>query len=225
MIKAIVTDIEGTTSSISFVHDVLFPYAAKNLAAYLEQHAQEKEVIAILQQVREIANAPTADLPQLITILLNWIKEDQKITPLKALQGHIWQQGFQQGAFKGHLYEDAYRHLKQWKNEGFKIYIYSSGSEQAQRLLFKYSDFGDLSALIDGYFDTRIGGKKESASYQKISANIGYPPHEILFLSDITAELDAAQQVGIKTICLARDENTTTHHPHITVKDFSGITP
>lgn len=191
-IKIILTDIEGTTSSISFVHDVLFPYAKKNLASYLTQHANDEAIKKIIANVKMDANAPNADLAQIIHILQTWIAEDKKITSLKELQGYIWEEGFKKGDFKGHLYPDAYQYLTEWKKQGYKIYIYSSGSEKAQRLFFQFNEYGNLLNLFDGYFDTQIGGKKDSMSYKKICENIHSAPAEILFLSDVSEELDAA---------------------------------
>lgn len=221
-IKVILTDIEGTTSSISFVHDILFPYAKKNLASYLNEHAKEQHVQQIVAQIKKDANAPHADLSQIIQILENWMETDKKITSLKELQGYIWEDGFHKQDFKGHLYPDAYQYLQQWKKQGYKIYIYSSGSEKAQRLLFQFSEYGNLLHIFDGYFDTRIGGKKEITSYQKISEAIHCKPAEILFLSDVIDELNAAAQAGMKTMHLVRYQQSTVNQ-HSIARDFSDI--
>ena len=199
MIKAIVTDIEGTTSSLSFVKEVLFPYARANLADYVYRHAHEPQVKMLLEEsCQEIGGKP--DTGQLITQLIQWIDEDKKVTPLKSLQGLIWEAGYRQGDFTGHVYLDAVEKLKAWKAQGLALYVYSSGSVYAQKLLFGHSDFGDLTPLFSGYFDTHIGGKREKASYDRIAEQLGIAPEHLLFLSDIKEELDAAKAAGFNTL-------------------------
>lgn len=141
-IKAILTDIEGTTSAVSFVFDVLFPYAAKHLPDFVRQHATRADVAEQLAAVRRDNNEPDADVERIIEILLGWIAEDRKATPLKALQGMVWEQGYQAGQLKGHVYPDAVEALKRWHQEGFKLFVYSSGSIQAQKLIFGCSEAG-----------------------------------------------------------------------------------
>jgi len=204
MIKAIVTDIEGTTSSLSFVKDVLFPYARAHMAAFVRAHAHEAAVRKWLDEVRSALDGP-ADDEKVIAQLVQWIDEDKKITPLKALQGMIWEAGYRQGDFKGHVYEDALRKLKAWRAQNVKLYVFSSGSVQAQKLLFAYSEYGDLTPLFSGYFDTTVGAKREPDSYRKIAADIGLPPGDVLFLSDIKEELDAARSADMQTVWLLRD--------------------
>ena len=203
-IKAILTDIEGTTSSVNFVYDVLFPYAARHLPAFVLANAQQPAVAELLQAVRADSHEPGADLPRVIEILLEWIAADRKATPLKALQGMIWAEGYQSGQLRGHVYPDAVEALKRWHAQGYGLYVYSSGSIQAQRLIFGCSEAGDLSPLFSGYFDTTSGPKREAASYGRIAQAIGLPAEQILFLSDIVEELDAAQQAGMQTCGLAR---------------------
>lgn len=222
-IQAIVTDIEGTTSSLSFVKDVLFPYARQHLAAFVKVQAENPEVRAILNAVAaEIGQAELSDADA-ITQLLNWMAEDRKITPLKALQGLIWQNGYQRGDFTGHVYADAEKNLRSWQAQGIRLYVYSSGSEYAQKLLFGYSDFGDLTGLFSGYFDTRIGAKQSSVSYQHIVAALGLPAESILFLSDIVAELDAAQSAGLKTTHLVRDGALPSNPQHPIARHFDEV--
>lgn len=211
-IKAILTDIEGTTSSVSFVFEVLFPYARAHLPDFVRAHAEEAEVAAQLAAVRAESCEPDADLERVIAILLDWIAADRKATPLKALQGMIWQQGYQSGQIKGHVYPDAVEALQRWKAEGYALYVYSSGSIQAQKLIFGYAEAGDLTPLFSGYFDTTSGGKREMASYQRIAAAIGLSAEEILFLSDVKEELDAAQQAGMQTVGLAREGGRLEGH-------------
>jgi len=228
MIKAIVTDIEGTTSSISFVKEVLFPYAAQNLPAYIREHQHEPVVQTQLQATAKESGIDNSDTEALIQQLLQWIREDKKITPLKALQGLIWQYGYEQGAYKAHVYSDAVEQLKRWHAQGLKLYVYSSGSIHAQKLFFKYSEVGDLTPLFSDYFDTTIGSKQELVSYQKIAKAIGLPANELLFLSDIEGELNAAKQAGFRTTWLVREKDSplrieTLEQTHRPVNSFNQI--
>jgi enolase-phosphatase E1 len=223
MIKAIVTDIEGTTSSLSFVKDVLFPYARAHLADYVRRHQDEPPVRTILEESRREAGAKL-DVEQVIAQLVQWLDEDKKVTPLKSLQGLIWEAGYQQGDFKGHVYPDAAENLKAWKAQGLALYIYSSGSVYAQKLLFAHTEYGDLTPLFSGYFDTHTGGKKKRQSYCNIAGELGIPAPRILFLSDIKEELDAARAAGFQTLWLVRDGAPDPGAEHRQVGDFDGIT-
>lgn len=222
MIKAIVTDIEGTTSSLSFVKDVLFPYARAKLPNYVLQHQDEPYIKQLLVDTCDEANI-SLSAENAIEQLIEWIDQDKKITPLKALQGLIWEAGYQQGDFTGHLYQDAIDNLNAWKAKGISLYVYSSGSMLAQKLLFGHTEEGDLTPLFSGYFDTLIGGKKEADSYRKIAIEIDFPTHEILFLSDIKEELDAAKAVGYQTIWLTRDNAPDPQAEHPQVSSFDDI--
>jgi enolase-phosphatase E1 len=222
MIKAILTDIEGTTSSLSFVKDVLFPYARERMAEFIRQHAQEAAVRKELEEVRRLSGKNMSE-PEVIEQLIRWIDEDKKITPLKSLQGMIWEDGYKKDAFKGHMYEDAVRHLKQWKQAGVRLYVFSSGSVQAQKLLFAHTEYGDLTPLFSGYFDTTIGNKREADSYRKIAEAIGAPPGDILFLSDIREELDAARAAGMQVTWLVRDGVPDPGATHRQVRNFDEI--
>ena len=222
IVKAILTDIEGTTSAIAFVHEVLFPYAARELPDYLREHADQPDIAETLDAVRREADQPNADLEAVIQILLNWITLDRKVTALKALQGMLWKQGYEKGDFTGHIYDDAAECLARWAGDGIRLYIYSSGSEAAQKLLFGHSDAGDLRGLFSGYFDTRIGHKRETPAYQKIAAQIGLPAGEILFLSDVVEELDAAAGAGMLTTQLVRSDGLTTG-THRVARDFFNV--
>lgn len=187
--KAILTDIEGTTSSIAFVAETLFPYARARLADYVAAHPEETAPI-----LAEIAAAEPGDP---IATLRRWIDEDRKATPLKLLQGMIWADGYATGAFTGHVYADAVAGLRRWHEAGVKLYVFSSGSVGAQKLLFGHSDAGDLTPLFSGYFDTSTGPKREAESYAKIAAAIGEPAEAILFLSDTPQEVAAARAAGL----------------------------
>lgn len=223
MLKAIITDIEGTTSSLSFVKDVLFPYARKHLAAYVQQHANDDAVKKILADVNAEVGQEL-EQQQAIEQLIAWIDADKKVTPLKALQGLIWEAGYKNGDYQGHIYDDAREKLEEWKERGIDLYVYSSGSVYAQQLLFGYTAYGDLNPLFNGNYDTRIGAKVESSSYQAIADELQLPCKEILFLSDIKAELDAAKAVGMQTCWLVRDGEFNTNAEHTQVHDFYGIT-
>lgn len=192
-VQAVVTDIEGTTSSIAFVHDVLFPYARARLDAYAAAHAAEVAPI-----LAEVGHEPLATLHR-------WMDEDRKATPLKTLQGLIWREGYLAGELKGHVYPDAVLGLRGWRAQGLTLAVYSSGSEEAQKLLFGHSVAGDLSPLFSAWFDTRIGAKAEPASYAGIAAALGLAPAAILFLSDMSAEIAAARQAGLQAVRLVRE--------------------
>jgi enolase-phosphatase E1 len=222
-IKAILTDIEGTTSAVSFVFDVLFPYAAKHLPAFVRQQAERADVAEQLAAVRRDSNEPNADVERVIEILLSWIAEDRKATPLKALQGMVWEQGYLAGQLKGHVYPDAVEALKRWHHDGFQLFVYSSGSIQAQRLIFGCSEAGDLTPLFSGYFDTTSGPKREAQSYVNITQAIEVEAAQILFLSDIVEELDAARAAGMATCGLAREGGELAGH--VTVDSFARINP
>lgn len=230
MIKAILTDIEGTTSSISFVRDVLFPYAAQHLPMFVRANAHLGQVREQLSDAARLAGVAEDDFEAIISALRQWIAEDRKITPLKALQGMLWEHGYRNGDYRAHIYADAFENLKKWHAEGLKLYVYSSGSIQAQKLFFGFSEFGDISGLFSGYFDTTSGPKQSVDSYRKIVEDIGLPSGEVLFLSDIAAELDAARAAGLQTCWLVRPADTTADQEsmrrslHAVATDFSQIT-
>ncbi|MGN8162930.1 acireductone synthase [Pantoea sp. 22096] len=224
MIRAIVTDIEGTTSDIRFVHNILFPYARQHLPDFVRNNAHQPEVAAALQSVREEADQPQADLNGVTDILLSFMDQDRKSTGLKALQGMIWRDGYVNGSFTGHLYPDVLPALRHWKAQSIELYVYSSGSVAAQKLLFGYSDEGDITGLFSGYFDTHVGAKREVAAYRAIAAEIGRPAAQLLFLSDIHQELDAAAEAGWQTMQLLRGE-ADDESRHRQVTDFTQINP
>lgn len=191
--RAIVTDIEGTTGSIAFVAEVLFPYARERLRDFVAAHPQE--TAPILADVG-------GDDP--VATLLAWIDEDRKATPLKTLQGMIWAEGYRDGVLVGHVYPDAAEALRRWHGEGLTLYVYSSGSIAAQKLIFGHSVAGDLTPLFSGYFDTTSGPKQDAASYARIAEAIGAPAEAILFLSDHPAEIAAARDAGMATQLVSR---------------------
>lgn len=203
-IQAVLTDIEGTTTPIAFVHDVLFPYARAQLPAFLAQSAARPDVVAELAAVARLAPGQPA-----LSALLGWMDQDAKITPLKAIQGLLWRDGYESGALHGAVYADVPPHLRAWAARGLALMVYSSGSVEAQHLLFRHSDAGDLTGLFRAYFDTRTGPKREAGSYAAIAATAGMAPGSILFLSDIGAELDAARAAGCRTCQIIRPGDGT----------------
>ena len=218
-IACVLTDIEGTTSAIAFVKETLFPFAEAELDAFLDARAAEPEVAAILAAVREAA---PGEAPRVA--LRRWMAEDAKVTPLKTLQGLIWETGFADGRLKGHLWPDVAPCLRAWAKAGLRLAVYSSGSVAAQRLLFGHSEAGDLTPLFAGFFDTKVGGKREAASYAAIAAGLHLPPGGILFLSDVAEELDAAAAAGLRTCQLVRAaDGTAPSGRHPEAADFSAV--
>ena len=220
MIHVVLTDIEGTTTSIEFVHQVLFPYAAAAMPEFLAENAENPRIRALLAQLS--AETGATGLPALNGQLQTWIREDLKHPVLKALQGVIWQKGYQLKKYQAHVYPDVAPALQRWRSAGQLLYVYSSGSVAAQKLLFEHSVAGDLTPLFSGYFDTSAGSKREASAYAHIARCIGRLPGEILFLSDIEAELDAAAQTGMATLQLVR-ENTAASNRHRTASSFAEI--
>ena len=223
MIKAFLTDIEGTITRISFVKDILFPYAAKHITEFVRKHHLDSEVSEQIDAAKIAMNQPDAILEDVIKALQHWIETDQKITPLKQLQGMIWQHGYHNRDFTGHLYPDAYQFLQQQYDQGSALYVYSSGSVKAQHLLFEFSDYGDIRSLFSGYFDTLVGGKKTPSSYQNIIDQLPYSANEVVFLSDVLDELDAAKAAGLHTCHLVRDGQETSSE-HFSINDFTAFT-
>ena len=221
-VRVVVTDIEGTTSSIDFVHQTLFPYARSHLRAFLQAHADDTAVRACLGEVEAIEGRPLS-IDEAAAVLERWIDEDRKVTPLKTLQGLIWAQGYAAGELKGHVYDDTPVALRRWHSQGRQLYVYSSGSVDAQKLIFGHTDFGDLTPLFSGYFDTRVGGKREADSYRRILQQIGRAGGEVLFLSDVGEELDAARAAGMQTLQLIRDAKAKPFAAHPQAKDFSNV--
>lgn len=200
---AVLTDIEGTTTDIAFVHDVLFPYARERLPDFLRAHADTTAVRACLAEVRDIAERHVS-LEEAIRLLIQWSDEDRKIKPLKTIQGLIWTEGYKDGSLKAHIYADVAPVLRRWHDAGIKLYVYSSGSVAAQKLLFAHTDAGDLTPLFSGYFDTGTGPKIEAGSYRMIVQAVGEPAAAILFLSDNGKELEAAHAAGLRTVLFDR---------------------
>jgi enolase-phosphatase E1 len=192
--KAILLDIEGTTTSIAYVADVLFPYARERLPAWVPMHREEIAPV--------LAGMPPGDP---VATLLGWMDQDAKETALKHIQGRIWREGYEAGELKGHVYPDTPEALRRWTDAGIRVCIYSSGSVEAQKLIFGHSDAGDLTRYLSGYFDTTTGPKREAASYAAIAAALALDPADILFVSDVSAETDAAKAAGLGALLIDRD--------------------
>ena len=223
-IDYILTDIEGTTTSISYVYDILFPYFRERIWE-LEKMTENKIVQSAFEETKLIVSEEEGtnleSLNQIIQKLNSWCEQDRKITPLKTLQGVLWKIGYEQGVLKGHVYDDVPIALEKWHQMGLKLGVFSSGSIEAQKLIFKYSVKGDLTNNFSNYFDTKTGVKRDPETYAKIATVIKKAPTSILFLSDIVQELEAADMAGYKTIQLIRPGTKIEWRK--SVKDFSEI--
>ena len=210
-IKCVLMDIEGTTTSVSFVYDVLFPYFLTNVDKLLFNDSDE--VIAAFDEVKELVkNEGGLELlsrQDCINQLVLWCKEDRKVTPLKFLQGVIWEEGYLAGTLVSHVYDDVPHSLKEWYDNKIELAIFSSGSVEAQKLIFKFANQGDLSNYLSAYFDTVTGPKREANTYKLIADQLQFPASSILFLSDIREELMAAEEAGMQTIQLVRPGTTS----------------
>ena len=236
----ILLDIEGTTTSISFVYERLFPYAKANVRGFLERHWGEAEVQTALDALRALAtedaaaNIPTVAIPDhadkaatcdaAVRNVELQMSSDRKTTALKLLQGMIWRDGYANGELKGHVYPDVLDAFRFWTDRGDRLYIYSSGSVEAQKLLFGHAEVGDLMPFLSGYFDTKTGSKKEAASYTQIAANIGVEPGTCLFLTDNHDEAVAARDAGMKVAISIRPGNhPLPPHDFDTVHSFKTL--
>ena len=219
MITTVVLDIEGTTSSLSYVRDRLFPLASRRLPGWLAANRGRPEAEAILEETRRLSGRPEAGPDELVAILIGWASQDAKVPPLKSAQGLIWREAFAAGSLTAHFYPDVPPSLRTWWRRGLRIYVFSSGSVAAQREWFGHCPGGSLLPFLSGHFDTRNAGpKQEASSYRAIAATIGVPPGELLFLSDVPAELDAAAVAGWHTTLVRRGHGQPQPggHPEIT---------
>ena len=230
MTRAILTDIEGTTSSISFVKDVLFPYARRALPGFVRARGGDPAVRKWLDAVAAENGAMCRD-EMVVEVLQGWIDQDRKHTALKALQGLIWRDGYEDADFTAHIYPDAAAALGRWHGDGYPMAVYSSGSVAAQRLFFGHSDAGDLTPMFDAFFDTEVGHKREAGSYQAIAGRLDTAAADIVFLSDVVEELDAAREAGMRTVLVDRREDYPrprtgdATHDHARVESFDAIDP
>ncbi|XP_076883151.1 putative bifunctional methylthioribulose-1-phosphate dehydratase/enolase-phosphatase E1 [Bidens hawaiensis] len=242
--RCVVLDIEGTTTPISFVTDVLFPYARDNVRVHLEETygtVDTKDDIKLLRSQIEddLQNGVAGAVPvpsdnsgkeaviaALVANVEEMIKADRKITSLKQLQGHIWCTGFEKNEIKGVVYDDVPQALERWHASGVKVYIYSSGSRLAQRLIFGYTNYGDLRKYLCGFFDTKVGYKREKTSYIEISESLGVDkPSDVLFITDVIQEAEAAKAAGLEVVISVRPGNVSLpkNHGFKTVESFTEI--
>jgi enolase-phosphatase E1 len=209
MTRAILLDIEGTTTPIAFVHEVLFSYAREHVKEFLANNADEaRSDITRLREEQAMDVSNGEQPPPEIEAYVEWlIARDRKSTGLKSLQGKIWRQGYLDGSLKSQVYADVAPAFARWRAQGLSISIFSSGSVLAQQLLFAHTDAGDLTKYIDQYFDTNVGKKDEAESYRKIAEALDLPAGEILFVSDVVTELDAATEAGMQALLSIRPGN------------------
>jgi len=216
-VGGILLDIEGTTTPIAFVHEVLFSYARTHARDFLRNNQDSDDVradIALLREEHASDKSNNLEPPESIADYIDWlIDRDRKSTGLKSLQGKIWRQGYRDGSLKSQVFADVAPAFQRWRAAGLKISIFSSGSVLAQQLLFAHTDAGDLTKFIDGYFDTNVGKKAEAESYRKIAVAMDLKPSEILFISDVVAELEAAKEAGMKTLLSIRPGNSLQEWP------------
>lgn len=211
--RAILLDVEGTTSSISFVYDVLFTYAKKRVGEFLTAHRGEPRVMELAAAIAATAGAPltaeeiAADPTRATLAAIDLMNRDVKDTALKELQGMIWRSGFESGELVAHVFDDVPAALAAWADGGLDVRIYSSGSIEAQKLFFGHTAAGDLTPHLRGHYDTTTGPKREQASYARIASDMGLEPRQILFVSDVGAELDAARAAGMATALAVRPGN------------------
>jgi len=236
-VRAVLLDIEGTTTPVSFVYDVLFPYARRHLVDYVAARAGSPELertVAMLSDEwmgdRSRGDAadlvkPSSDDAASVACYLTWLMDrDRKSPALKRVQGQIWESGYRSGVLRGQVYDDVPPALSRWAESGMTIAIYSSGSVLAQRLLFGNSELGDLTPFIDQYFDTAVGAKGSAESYAQIARVLALVPNAILFISDVDAELAAAKTAGMQVLMCARPGNAA-HSSAVaaTVRSFDEI--
>lgn len=223
-VSVILTDIEGTTTSVNFVYEVLFPYFREHLDD-LREMTDEPDIRQALESTKNLAeemySKSIGSSDELLTVLRQWSLEDKKLTPLKTIQGILWKKGYEQGELKGHVYDDVLPAFKKWSSQRVKIAVFSSGSVMAQKLIFGYSTSGDLTEFLHAYYDTETGGKREETTYRSICEKLEVEAENVLFLSDIVQELEAADKAGMQTIQLVRPGTVTAWRN--TVSDFSEI--
>ena len=234
--RGILLDIEGTTSSISFVHDVMFPFVRERLNEFLETNFARTDVSEACEQIARDAGKSSlavwsqtaGQVSQQVVIeeVHRLMDGDVKATGLKALQGLIWADGFHEGKLRAHVYPDVIDQIKRWRQSGLDVRIYSSGSIAAQKLFFGHIDgLGNCLDLFSGHYDTTIGSKREAASYQRVADDWGLPPQEIIFISDVAGELQAATEAGLQAIASVRPGNAPLDQqlPHLRVTSFDQL--
>ena len=224
--EVILMDIEGTTTEIRFVHDVLFPYSYERLGSFLEEHQGDPRVEQILGEAVRLHRTQTGEnleTKAIVPVLRAWIDQDRKVTPLKELQGRIWEEGYRQGHYQAHVYDDVVHAWETWRGRGLRLAIYSSGSVDAQKLLFEHTKFGNLCSYLEAYFDTTVGSKKDQSSYQTICHQLGVTTERVLFLSDVVDELRAARQVGMSAVLVDRADGAAHHGEFPVINSFNEL--
>lgn len=229
-IKAIVTDIEGTTSGNGFVHNVLSPYLLANLAKYVRGHQDERDLMRVLARLSTTTGIPRHDTRAMIELLEQWTRDEESYADLKVLQGMVLEKGYKQGLFQAHVYEDVPEVLQKWLQQERNIYAFSSESTKAQQLFFRFTEMGDLRLLFSGYFDSEMGEKRSSVAFKNICNAIALPPQSVMYLSDCKEELDLASEVGLQTCWIIRPqdmsldpERVRAKSPHQVVVSFDEI--
>ncbi len=222
-IAAIVMDIEGTTSGIGFVQNVLYPYALKHIGPFLREQREERDVARVLVRLSESTGIALHDLEGMIRQLQQWIRDDEKDAELQTLQGMIWEKAYKQGLFQAHVYPDVPGVLQQWQQEERNLYVFSYGSVKAQQLFFRYSDHGDMRLLFSGYFDSTVGSRHKADTYNKIASSIALPAQRILFISDDRQELDAAAAAGMRTTWVIRPQDTSLDVERVRLKTSHSV--
>ncbi len=203
---AIVIDLEGTTSSTRFIRDVLFVYAEQFLPDYIREHKDERDVARQLRSLSDKTGILQKDTEGLVACLQQWMRDGNEVAELHALLGLVWEEGYSKGEFQAHVYSDVPDKLREWLDQEINLYVHGDGSEKAQRLYFRYSNQGDLRLLFAGYFDSRLGSRREEACYRHMADGVALKPEEMLYISDTEADLDAARQAGMGTLRMARPE-------------------
>lgn len=238
-VRVVLLDIEGTTTPIDFVFQTLFPYASRKIESFLQEHSRDPEIQALLRDLR-VQNrtdegqgrrpplwrhdTDEAELRSCVAYVRWLIARDSKCTPLKVLEGKIWQQGFESGDLRGQVYGDVPPAFERWRRQKRDICIYSSGSVLAQQLLFRTVASGDLTPHLAGFFDTQTGIKTSPDSYKKIAASLDHSPSEALFISDARREVEAAQSAGMQAILCNRDASATAPASEV-IRSFDEVFP
>jgi enolase-phosphatase E1 len=240
-VRVILLDIEGTTTPVDFVYKTLFPFASRKLESFLRVHAREPEIRTRMEELRSQHELDTkngleppgwtngseeARLRSCVAYGQWLIAKDSKCTPLKSLEGKIWQHGYESGELRGEVYPDVLVAFERWKRQEKIICVYSSGSTVAQQLLFRTTPFGDLMPHISTYFDTRVGAKTQPESYKKIADAVACRPDQFLFISDSVKEVEAARAAGMQALLCVREERADAEFVAAAViHDFSAVFP
>jgi enolase-phosphatase E1 len=239
-VHVILLDIEGTTTPVDFVYKTLFPYASGKLESFLREYAQDREIQSLIQELRAqhcaderngqkppgwLDDTDESRLGSSVAYGQWLIVRDSKCTPLKSLQGKIWQQGFTNGELRGEVYPDVPVAFERWKRQKKIISIYSSGSVLAQQNLFRTTASGDLTSYISVFFDTRVGAKTEGGSYRKIAASFSFAPNQCLFISDAVKEIEAARSAGMQALLCDRDARASSSPKERVIRSFENVLP